>query len=137
MRNKMFGCVALLLLCSLVGCGGQKADPNSLPAPSVLVTVDGEPLKNLFLQIVAADGTPVASGSTDKDGKAPIRMGDGQPVAPGVYKVVVVDSGEDDGAPKTGNRPKLPAAYGKANSTKAALTIEAGKMDYTMDIKTK
>ena len=136
MRLNSFGCVVLVLLCTLVGCG-PKSDPSTLPAPTVLVTVDGEPLKNLFLQIVAADGTPLASGSTDKDGKAPIRMGDGQPLAPGVYKVVVADIGEDDGAPKTGNRPKLPSAYGKATTTPGKLTIEAGKMDYTMEIRTK
>ncbi len=136
MRLKFFGLLTMLACSAIIGCG-QPADPNQRQAPSVLVTVDGAPLNNLFLQFVAADGTALASGATDKAGKAPIRMGDGQPLAAGSYKVVVVDSGEDDSAPKTGNRPKLPVAYAKATTTKGTITIEAGKMDYTLEIKTK
>jgi len=124
-------------LIALAGCGGPSAPP---PAPSLLINLDGSPASGLLVQLVSSDGKAAASGTSDKSGKAIVRQGDSQPPAPGNYKLVVVDTGDGESNPMErtkATKSRLPTSYAKAATTKASLTIEAGKMDYTIELQSK
>jgi hypothetical protein len=131
---------ALLLMIGLValaGCGGPSAPP---PAPSLLINLDGSPASGLLVQLVNSEGKAVASGTSDKAGKAIVRQGDSQPPAAGSYKLVVVDTDDGESNPMErakATKSRLPASYGKPATTKASVTIEAGKMDYSVELQSK
>jgi hypothetical protein len=121
----------------LAGCGGTNTLP---PAPTLLLQIDGSPAGSLTVQLIASDGKAVAMGTSDKSGKAVVRQGDGEAPPAGTYKLVVVDN--DDGESNPMERQKaiksrLSSGYAKANSTKATVTIEAGKKDYTIELSSK
>ena len=131
----------LLLFAALLapaGCG--PAGPA--PVPVLVVTVDGAPVGYLSVQLVGDAGLAV-TGVTDAAGRVGLVSAD-KPVPPGAYKVVVTDTGESDDygndtSKQAKPRPKtrVPAAYGKAATTPASVTVEAGRLDYAVDVRAK
>lgn len=120
----------------VIGCDVSKAPP----APTVMVSVDGTPAAGFFLQLVGTDGQAVASGTANQNGQAVMRSADGQAPKPGQYRVVVVDVDDGETNPmekQKAFKSRVPTVYTKAATTKAQLTIEAGKMDYALDLKSK
>lgn len=136
MRSRHLARWAGLLVLAAAGC-----EPKPAAAPTLTVTLDGKPADRLIVQLVGADGRAAATGYTDAAGRAVVRGGDGGAPAPGPYKVVVAEAGEDEPdpmAPQKGKpAPRFDRRYTKADSTPAAVTIEAGKLDYSVELKAK
>jgi hypothetical protein len=135
MRVSLFGLVAVALA---AGCSGRPADA---PALTVTVTVDGKPAGNLGVVLVTEDAKDTAAGyggTTDATGKATLFGPTPGAAPPGKYKVVVTDRGpetDDEPAKKPVNR--VPAVFGKPATTKLTLTVEPGKSEYPIEVKTK
>lgn len=127
----------LLFTLSVLGCGGS---PDGLPPTQTLVvTLDGKPGARLNLQLVSDTG-PVGSGATGEDGRVSIRGPKDQPIAPGTYPVIVTDAGETEENPMAAQKrtaSRIPASYGRKSTTPVKITIEAGKMEYAVELKSK
>ncbi len=130
----------LALAAVAVGCG-DGGPPPLPPAPFATVTLDGKPAGGLALRVVAADESVAGSGTTGGDGRAVLRGPGDQPVPPGRYKVVVTDLGDAEDNPmeqqKAKPKSRVPASYGKPVTTPLTLTVEAGKMEYPLEVKSK
>jgi hypothetical protein len=131
----------VLVLTMIVGCdaGGK---PNTLPAaPTVIVTLNGQPCANLGVRLFTTEGNPVGGGSTDDNGRASLRGSDDSTIAPGTYKVTIIDLGESDEDPLAAEarqpKSRVPATHAKPTSSPLTLTIEEQKMEYTLEIGKK
>jgi hypothetical protein len=128
-----------LALLVAAGCGGPAPAP---PAVTLVVTLDGSPAARLNVQLVGPDGAAVAAGGTDDAGRAAVRAAGDKLVPPGTYKVVVTDLGDAEENPmeparKAAAKARVPAAYGKPATTPATVTVEAGKTEYPVAVKSK
>ncbi len=126
---------ALLLA---TGCGGQPAATALGPAPALVVTLDGQPAAGLSVRLVsdAASG----GGVTDAAGRLAARGSDDKGLPSGTYKVTVTDAGDGEANPmEPVKKPKsrVPPAYAKPASTPLSVTIEAGKPEYPLDVKSR
>ncbi|MFO0934968.1 MAG: hypothetical protein U0798_00450 [Gemmataceae bacterium] len=123
-------------LLAMVGCGSS----NSLkPTQMLAVTIDGKPAVGMNITFLDEANKIVGSGSTGSDGKVAIRGKNDQPIGTGNYKVIVSDIGEAEENPmvsQKAQKSRLPNQYGNPNQTPLKITIEQGKMDYTVEIKT-
>jgi hypothetical protein len=138
--NRLFFLMGVFLVTmAMTGCG--VTGKNDLPASqTIVVTLDGSPASNLNLSFVNAAKSVAGSGGTNKEGKASVRGTDGKKLAAGPYTIVVSELGEEENpmvAQKAPAKNRIPAAMSNATTSKVTLTIEDGKWDYTLDIKTK
>ncbi len=120
------------------GCGSQPAATALGPAPVLVVTVDGQPAAGLSVRLVS--DVVSGGGVTDAAGRLAARGPDDKALPSGVYKVTVTDAGDKEANPmepvKKG-KSRVPTAYAKPASTPLSVTIEAGKSEYPMDVKSK
>ena len=80
------------------------------------------------------------SGTSDDAGRAAVYGAGGQPVAAGGYKLLVTDAGAAEDNPMEAvkaTKPRVPAAYAKPATTPASVTVEAGKSEYVVELKSK
>ncbi len=119
----------------LAGCGGESAPVAAL---NLAVTLGGQPAERVTIQLVGPDGKTAGSATAGEGGRATVYLPAGQSLAPGVYKVVATDAGPAEDNPMETAKPvakrRVPAAYSAAATTKLSLTVEAGKLDYALDI---
>ena len=132
--------LALLALLA-AGCGGPpSARPTGPPPLVVRITLDGQPAGRLSVQLLAADGKPAGGGVADEAGVAAVAGVGGQPLAPGTYKVAVSDLGEAEENPmeqvRAAPKSRVPVAYARPGSP-LSLTVEAGKTEYQLALKSK
>lgn len=132
----MLRTVQLILIACMVGCAGEKTELS--PAPSVVVKLNGQPAQGLSVRVYSSDGSPIGGGMTDPSGRVTLRGSNDQGLAPGTYKVTVIDVGEEETDPMAvkpkSQKLRVPTKYTKPNTTPASLTIEANKMEYEIDI---
>lgn len=137
----------LLLIISLLGCGGARLSPVE-----GTVTLDGKPLANASIQFVPQGAGKDATGGTDKSGHfvmSTLTPKDG--VAPGSYKVVIAPPrGEVDttrygnsadamdaaskAPPKKSTGPTLPEKYSRPDQTPLTQEVPA-KGSLKFDLK--
>lgn len=130
--------IGLGLMLVLAGCGSTPP-PGLAPAPSLTITVNGNPGRNLDVRLYGSDGAKIGSGQTGDNGRAAIRGATDEPVPPGTYKVCLIDLG-DEGDPMSAKPLKanrIPATATKPGTTTLSVTIESGKMEYTVELKSK
>ncbi|RCS48320.1 hypothetical protein DTL42_13430 [Bremerella cremea] len=142
--QRVFGCVAILGLLVLSGCG-TSLEPGKIPF-AVTVMYEGKPIDEAVVIFVSDDGK-YANGLTDSSGVAhmgTVAAGDG--VFAGKYKVAVDKSqliSENDPNDPTGNKVlkseavyHVPLKYSDLN--KSGLTAEVsedGAHELTLDLK--
>ncbi|MFO0851391.1 MAG: hypothetical protein U0871_22965 [Gemmataceae bacterium] len=128
-----------LLTALAAGCGGGSA--TVAPALTVTVTLDGKPAGNLGVVLVpdgSADTAGGFGGTTDSTGRATLYGPNPGAVPPGKYKVVVTDRGPETDEP-VAKKPvnRVPAVFGKPAATPLSLTVEAGKSEYPIEVRSK
>ncbi len=149
-------CIAkvVLTLCSLstAGCGSSEFDEIYPVVGSI--TFEGEPLveesTTVLFQPDAArgnDGSFVAVGTVDRDGKYTMRTNGVNGACPGWYKIVVTALAETPQHPTSPKESKhrpvakslLPARYGQAQTTPLAVEVVAEPAEgaYDLDLKSE
>jgi len=155
-----FGCVGVIAVCCLAGCGGgvddKKWKDKRLPVFPVTgtVTYKGSPVADA--SVVFQGGDPMkpisASGKTDSSGRFSLRTYEADDGAvPGKHKVVVVKaeteavdpSYTDTSSPNYGKTPPktptkylVPEKYGTFDKSPLTADVSnSGKNDVPLDLK--
>lgn len=129
-----------LLLASLVGCSGG---PKPLPVSGV-VTLDGQPVADAGVMFFPAESGPVASGTTDANGKFQLKTTNTLGVLPGEYRVAITKK-EESGPSTFGvvdpRRIKvkwiIPQKYGnpEASGLKASVGRDHSEFNFALSSK--
>ena len=91
----LFACSCLLLVTS--GCSGPKI-PEQVPLTVVILNAKGKPLNNVNVQMVpqqdGLDGSYIAEGTTDKDGRCEMNLSSANPGVPACRHKVQITEGK-------------------------------------------
>jgi hypothetical protein len=143
--------LALVMLASVGGCGGEYATSEIVDTAPVsgTLTYKGQPLEYYQVVFMPVDGTRVAAGVTDAEGKFKMGTNDGGDGAPpGEAKVAVSfvgppSTGEagleqviDDPSKLPKPKIKIPAKYGDPETSGLTQTVPPeGITDLKLDLK--
>jgi hypothetical protein len=128
--------VAVLLVASS-GCGGQ-GDRPPLGRVSGTVTLDGQPLPDVRVTFAPESGRPSA-GRTDGSGRYEllyVLKTKGAKV--GKHRVFIdwpAADEEDENAPKTQDRPKIPPRYNRQTTLTGEVRSGANTLDFALESK--
>lgn len=108
-----------------------------------VVTLDGQPVANVLIQLAGVQTGDSAMGVTDGDGDFRVVTLDGE-LKPGLYLVTVRPLAEVTGNRPTTNgseaptsEPTLPDRYRHLNTTDAAIEILADQSNYSVELTTQ
>ena len=128
-------CGAALALVCLVGCGSK------LASVSGIVRLDGKPIAAAGVAFHPVDKGPVASGTTDADGRYRLETGSQSGVAPGEYRVTVCKDrisgiGKDGLALSGGIKVEhfLPPKYNDPATSPLRVTVGQGAQSHNFDL---
>jgi hypothetical protein len=143
---RLFGALAPVALCCLVGCGSSTSVPFN-PEVEGILRYRGKPLADVQVQFVPqlekGDTAPSSSGVTDSEGKFKLSAPSMAGAAIGKHAVLVIQgrpssaagkSRDEDGPRDAGGNPQLPAAYRNPASTPVQVTITAEQHSYEIDL---
>lgn len=127
----------LMLLVSVVGCGGSDADPN-LVQVSGSVTLSGQPVKSGVVGFVGDGGKSVFSGEIE-DGQYTLKAGQAAPGAlPGNYRVSIrawesEPTMDAEGKPVPG-KESIPKKYFETATSGLEATVaeDGGEIDFDL-----
>ncbi|MCC7420314.1 MAG: hypothetical protein IT428_08545 [Planctomycetaceae bacterium] len=124
---------AILIGISAAGCGGP-AGPKPPPLGEVTGTVklDGQPVKNAFVQFIPDNARP-STARTDDQGRFELYFNDklkGAAVGSNTVKISARDA-----QPEKGNLETIPAKYNDKSELKE--TVKEGKNNFDFDLKSK
>ena len=152
MNSISFTYCVISCCCALLLCGCGPTIPEVCQAQGV-VKINGEPLPKAVISFVpmaeGLNGSHVASGITDEEGKFTLEFFSGPGVYAGLNKVTI----RDEPAPEGGrelteegdrirkehkklltNRP-IPSEYMSVGQTPLAFEVTPDKVEYNIDIK--
>ena len=127
--------LAVLALC--VGCGGSGENLSNVTGT---ITMDGEPLANALVQFTPVEGSRMAAGRTDEDGRYELIFGrNAEGALPGEYVVRVSTylelPKEDSDTDEAIITPEsVPVTYNIQSDLKATVT-DGGDNTFDFDLK--
>lgn len=130
---------ALMLLVTVVGCGG----PKLLPVTGV-VTLDGEPVAEAGVMFLPIEQGPATGGTTDAAGRFQLTTTNRLGVAPGGYHVTVtkreVTGGGmfDVGGPKSQKiKWFVPEKYSKPETSGLEAAVSPDQCEFTFALSSR
>jgi len=124
---------ASILLLSLAGCGS----PDNIGRVTGVVTLDGLPLENAFVQFEPLAGNSPSGGLTDASGHYTLTYSrDVSGAEIGDHRVLITtqNGGDPDANPPVPRtREKLPNKYHKKSELKATVQAGANKFDFPLE----
>lgn len=130
--------LCIVLTIALVGCGGATSVPVSGQ-----VTLDGKPVAECAVLFVSVAGGPVASGTTDAEGRFQLATTNRPSVAIGEYSVAITKKHVTDIADKTTGEHRLqvdwltPQMYSRAETSGLRKTVSTLEHDFVFDLSSK
>ena len=130
-------CLMPLAAC-VVFSGCSSGDGPSMKAVRGTLTHNGEPIPQMLICFhpVDEDKNPASEAETDENGKFELKVGNTMGVAPGEYKVFVLDPAAVQGG-KTSSDPaylEVLRKYGSLEKSEMRITIEDAKTDYELKL---
>ncbi len=138
MARHLGNLTSILIFALLAGCGGG---PKPLPVSGV-VTLDGQPVADAGVMFCPTENGPMATGTTDANGKFQLKTTNSRGAMPGQYRVAISKKEESGPKSKSGMiDPRLikvkwiiPQKYSNPESSGLKAEVSPGQIAFTFTL---